>query len=232
MAEGVLLVHESPQTLDVVRRIVAETGHSAVSVADGGAALAMCQSNAFALVLVDVATQGIYAFELVQRLKNLPVEQKPYVVLLASVYDKTAYKRAPTSLYGADDYLEQHHLPDKLPLIVAKVFSSAAPNVPAEIMAEQRQALHDVSGEAPMHAGPEVRAQAEKLARRVLLDLSLYQGDVWAEGLQKGDLRERMKKALAEAKQFLSERLPEALRHEDFIEEALDVLLSEQKGER
>ena len=36
------------------------------------------------------------------------------VVLVASIYNRTGYKRRPTSLYGADDYVEQHHIPDAL----------------------------------------------------------------------------------------------------------------------
>ncbi len=36
------------------------------------------------------------------------------MVLVASVYNRTGYKRRPTSLYGADDYVEQHHIPDAL----------------------------------------------------------------------------------------------------------------------
>ena len=35
------------------------------------------------------------------------------VVLVASIYNRTGYKRRPTSLYGADDYVEQHHIPDR-----------------------------------------------------------------------------------------------------------------------
>ena len=37
-----------------------------------------------------------------------------FVVLVASVYRPTGYKRRPTRLYGADDYIEIHHLGDAL----------------------------------------------------------------------------------------------------------------------
>jgi len=36
------------------------------------------------------------------------------VVLVSAIYDKTRYKRAPSSLYGADDYIERHHIHDGL----------------------------------------------------------------------------------------------------------------------
>ena len=43
------------------------------------------------------------------------------VILIASVFNKTAYKRTPHSLYGADDYVEQHHIPDMLPVKLARL---------------------------------------------------------------------------------------------------------------
>jgi CheY-like chemotaxis protein len=228
----VLVVHESAETFAVVSRILSATGHAPVNVQTGVQAAALTQSTSFSLVLIDVAIQGIYAFELVPKLKALAAS--PYVVLLASVYDKTAYKRAPTSLYGADAYLEQHHLPDELPNIVAKVFSSGLTAIPYDTVKAQRAVLRDAAHEDPVAGSSEEQLQqARHLARRVLLDVSLYQGDLWAQGIAGKNLRELLQKPLSDAKVFMAERLPLALKGggaPDFIEEALRELLAEQGG--
>ena len=229
-ASRVLVVHESEETYAAVARIVSATGHAAVHVRDGRQALALVGTTNFALVLVDVAVQGVYAFELVPKLKSLALQ--PHVVLIASVYDRAAYKRAPTSLYGADEYIEQHHLPDKLPQIVARIFAGTAPPISVDAVQEERAVLRDAARESlsPGSRDEQLR-QARTLARRVLMDVSLYQGDVWALGLAGRNLRELLQKPLADAKVFVAERLPAALKGADapdFIEEALAQLLAEQ----
>jgi CheY-like chemotaxis protein len=61
-----------------------------------------------------VGLTGIYGFELCERLKGDPDTRGIKIILLSSVYGLTAYKRNPVTLYGADDYIEKHHIPDKL----------------------------------------------------------------------------------------------------------------------
>ena len=229
-----LVVHESAETFAVVARIASQSGHAAINVRDGAQALALTSTTNFALVLVDVATQGVYAFELVPKLKALALS--PHVVLMASVYDPAAYKRAPTSLYGADAYIEQHHLPDKLPEIIAKIFAGAPPAISVDAVQEERAVLRDAARESLIAGSRDEQiAQARSLARRVLMDVSLYQGDLWAQGLANRNLRELLKKPLADAKSFVNARLPASLQDTgapDFIEEALAQLLADKGGAR
>ncbi|MCD6497349.1 MAG: response regulator [Deltaproteobacteria bacterium] len=80
--------------------------------ADGNEAWSLILSLRPDLLVVDAAIDGLASFELGDRVagRRLPTR----IILIASIYDKTAYKRRPTSLYGADDYVEQHHIPDML----------------------------------------------------------------------------------------------------------------------
>ncbi len=110
----VLVAHDS----DVVRKMVADllidAGFRVDTAADGVDALKRAMENKPQGMVLDVGLPGIYGFELCERLKGNPATQSIKIVLLSSVYDMRRYKRTPTNLYGADDYIEKHHIPDFL----------------------------------------------------------------------------------------------------------------------
>jgi len=110
----VLVAHDS----DVVRKMVADflsdAGFRVDTAADGVEALKRATENKPQGMVLDVGLPGIYGFELCERLKGNPATQSIKIVLLSSVYDMRRYKRTPTNLYGADDYIEKHHIPDSL----------------------------------------------------------------------------------------------------------------------
>jgi hypothetical protein len=63
-------------------------------------------------------------------------------VLLSSVYDMRRYKRTPTNLYGADDYIEKHHIPD---FLVNKLRKLIFPKqVESELIRIKGHSLHDL----------------------------------------------------------------------------------------
>ena len=70
------------------------------------------------VLLLDVAFDGSFPVELIEKARRHKVK----VVLFPSVYNKTAYKKKPDSLYGADAYIELHHIEDQLlPLLIKLV---------------------------------------------------------------------------------------------------------------
>src|SRR5690606_33684975 len=74
------------------------------------------RAHAFSAMVLDVALPGTLAcYELIQLAKTGLPQPISAVVLVASVFRRTSYKRRPTSLYGADDYVELHRLGDQLP---------------------------------------------------------------------------------------------------------------------
>jgi response regulator RpfG family c-di-GMP phosphodiesterase len=66
----------------------------------------------------------MFGFELCDIIKKSPLLKGIGVILIASIYDKTRYKRAPQSLYGADDYIERHHIEDELLIKVQRLLNS------------------------------------------------------------------------------------------------------------
>lgn len=110
----VLVAHDSKLVADMVQGVVKEAGLTVVHAADGLDALKKATALKPKVMIVDVGLTGIYGFELCERLKGDPDTRNIKIILLSSVYGLTAYKRNPVTLYGADDFIEKHHIPDRL----------------------------------------------------------------------------------------------------------------------
>lgn len=132
----ILVAHDS----DVIRKMIADVlidgGFRVDTAADGVEALRKATSARPQGMVLDVGLPGIYGFELCARLKDNPETKEIKIVLLSSVYDMRRYKRTPENLYGADDYIEKHHIPDFLSnkflrLIFPDQFSAEAPKIKA-----------------------------------------------------------------------------------------------------
>ena len=110
----VLVAHDSDVVREMVGGVLLDAGFRVEHAADGVEALAKSTEQRPQAMVLDVGLPGIYGFELCERLKGDPATSGIKIVLLASVYGITRYKRMPTSLYGADDYIEKHHIADAL----------------------------------------------------------------------------------------------------------------------
>jgi len=119
----VLVAHDSDVVRGMIRDVLLEEGFSVESAADGVEALNKATEIKPQAMVLDVGLSGIYGFELCERLKGNQETKGIKIILLASVYDMTRYKRKPVNLYGADDYIEKHHIPDTLALKIRKLIS-------------------------------------------------------------------------------------------------------------
>ncbi len=128
----VLVAHDSDVVRAMVQGVLTEAGFQVESASDGVEALKKVHAFKPQGIVLDVGLPGIYGFDLCERLKNNPDTKSIKIVLLSSVYDMRRYKRTPMTLYGADDYIEKHHIPDLLPAKLSKLihpdqFPAAAP---------------------------------------------------------------------------------------------------------
>jgi CheY-like chemotaxis protein len=231
---NILVAHESETIREVIRRLLDGAGWQVSAVGDGRAALRALDQAPAALVL-DVAIGEIHAYEVVEdvRRRNLPIR----VVLIASIYNRTGYKRRPTSLYGADDYVEQHHIPDALVPKLTRLIG--APPRPARVPAPPPHA--DTPEGRTIRAAGEAREsprgvsveRAERLARLIVADIALYNGDALDHAERTGDLAEleaRLRMDLEEGRLLFDLRVPEEVRRErDFIGEALTQLREQRR---
>ncbi|HUJ16888.1 MAG TPA: response regulator [Nitrospirota bacterium] len=161
----VLIAHDSKVVRDMVASVLEETGFRIDMAADGVEALKKCLETAPDALVLDVGLPGIYGFELCERLRGNQRTAGIKIVLLSSVYDMRRYKRTPVNLYGADDYIEKHHIPDYLPV---KLRNLIAPEQEEDAERAGKTKEHVLS-ELPEMARPPAREfQPSLLAERLM----------------------------------------------------------------
>jgi len=134
----VLIAHDSDVVRIMISGVLTEEGFRVDTAADGSEALKKASEIRPQGMVLDVGLPGIYGFDLCARLKGDPATETIKIVLVSSVYDMRRYKRTPVSLYGADDYIEKHHIHD-LPTILRKLIF---PEKYAEAPLERESRFH------------------------------------------------------------------------------------------
>lgn len=178
----------------------------------------------FSVLLLDVALPGAFPFQLIDEIRASMATTK--VILLPSVYNRTAYKRKPSSLYGADAYLELHHLSDRLIPLMQEL-------QPQLKLVSRPYCNIDESGEErslPQDAGPE--QQALELARLLVADIALYHQEQIDQGITCGDLEKRLTPQLEEGRRLLASRIPAVnLDKQDYLLSALADFAAARRSE-
>ena len=124
----VVIANESVAFCQAVQKMLLSEPFDVFSCNDGKEALETVERLCPEVLLLDVALPTMFGFEVCERVRQDPALSGVKIVLIASIYDKTRYKRSPKSLYGADDYIEKHHIPDSL---IPMIYGLASGRVPA-----------------------------------------------------------------------------------------------------
>ena len=149
--------------------------------------------------VLDVATQDVLFFQLIDEIRANLDEHK--IILLASVYNKTAYKRTPSTLYGADDYVEQHHIPDKLPQKLQQMLNIQAEELDLGKAAGQLARIRD-----KLEKSEQEPEQAQVIAHNVVSDIALYNQEQISQAIQSG-IDQQLLEVLDEGFRILEERV-------------------------
>jgi predicted Zn finger-like uncharacterized protein len=143
----VLVAHDSDVVRKTVCEVLTDAGFQTDTANDGTEALSKATQKMPKGLVLDVGLAGsIYGFQVCERLKGNPETSGIKIILLSSVYDMRRYKRTPVSLYGADDYIEKHHIPDYLPTKMRRlIFPEEFPDTPPKSAAPAREELPEMS---------------------------------------------------------------------------------------
>ena len=168
----ILVAHERPALGQAIHHVLAAQGFSVAVVSDSAAAAEALRGGSFAALVLDVALPGpLVCYDLIQLAKGLTPPVK--VVLVASVFRKTSYKRRPTQLYGADDYVEIHHLGDQLPGKLWRLLGSDPSDLAGMIEAEAVLATFQEGDQRLI----EQQGHTGRLSELIVADVILYAGD-------------------------------------------------------
>lgn len=233
MAPHVVVAHESEAIREAVRRLLVEAGYRPSTAADGPTAFSLLTAGAPADALVlDVALPGIFAHELLERLAQLGLPTR--TVLVASVYNRAGYKRRPSSLYGAHDYVEQHHIPDLLLPKLAALLGQPSPDGRLIDGAVERDTapIRDAGQDRlriRYRTIEEGRERARRLARLIIADIAIYHPDL--RSLDGEELAARLRDDLEEGRLLFDLRVPAEIRGTaDFVGEALREWIERGSG--
>lgn len=192
------------------------------------------------VAVLDVALPGIPSFELCDRIRADTGLRNTGLILIASVFQQTRYKRAPTSLYGADDYIEKHHIRDRLPekvsrLLPAAAVVPAAPKGPAAppprildtreqetLICEELYGSLDRAGTPPESPGESLR----RYARIIISDIALYNQELVERGIREGTFCELLKKELGEGHKLYLTRVPPSVQGPDHYQQAVEEFIA------
>lgn len=242
----ILIAHSDPGLCDTVGSILDSHDFRWQACHDGETALELMASHPPQVVIVDVALPGLFAFEVVEKVRNRPGLAGVKIMLLSSVYNKMAYKRRPTTLYGADDYIEKHHIPHDLITKIHNLIENSHPakagemtahdEVPTSLEIDELKArlLHAEESEGVLAPSELVElAKAQRLARIIASDISLYDEAKVTEGIRSGTFFELFAEEIAEGRQHFLARVPESLPHraailDDAFKELIEHFRREQ----
>jgi CheY-like chemotaxis protein len=195
----ILIAHERPALGQAIRRVLEAQGLQVAVVSDSAAAATALRERNFAGLVLDVALPGsVPCFELIQLAKTGVTPPVRAVVLVASVFRRTSYKRRPNQLYGADDYVEIHHLGDQLPGKLWRLLGSD-PSGMGMIEAEAVLSTFQEEGDQRLF---EQRGRAERLSELIVADMILYAGDTLMAATSSAEARQMLAKELDAARQL------------------------------
>lgn len=251
----IMIAHSDRDLCATIRNIVEPAGFECIFGHDGNDVLRTMDAMRPQVAVVDVALQGLYAFEVVDKVRQRPGLESVKIILLSSVYNKAAYKRSPNSLYGADDYIEKHHIPDDLVLKINRLLVDAAPaaggvqtNEPEEsgkgLSAQEKVSqsldyIHNVNEKIQSAEEREVssdtateRQRAQRLARIIVSDISLYYQERIDEGILEGNWSELLATEIKEARRLFAQRFPSPeIQNSKILEAAFLDLLEKRRRE-
>ncbi len=243
----VLVAHSDRELCEAVASILTREGISFNVCHDGECALQSLDSQPPHVALMDVALPGLYGFEVVDKIRNRPGLETVKIILLSSVYNKAAYKRTPQTLYGADDYLEKHHIPDKLILKIKRLTDAESEQAPPP-SPDQSPSPSDASesnfwdemGDKIRQAdenetqSEENAADIEKamrLARIIVSDIALYNEDKVTSGVRDGNFYDMLRDEINEGRKLYDSRVsPEIQARGDFLSDAFENFIARRKA--
>ena len=249
--DRVMVANPNPPFCSAIKDFLSGRNFDVIIAKDGVEALQFLEIKIPDVALVDVALPGMYGFELCDFIKDSEKLKDIKVILLASIYDKTRYKRMPNSIYGADDYIEMHHIPDQLVpkinnLLGKDINSEMAPGkaqareFEAVVMDEERfsekikdMAAQDIKVEMAEGGGRgNAQEEAMRLARIIISDIILYNQETVEKGIKDGNLLELLKDDIREGVAYYAKRAPaEVRRNTTFLKNAFEELIAKIKKE-
>jgi DNA-binding response OmpR family regulator len=233
-ASRVLVAVSEEDLAELIRKILRRAGFQVLVGYSGEEVLDVLEKEPVDILLVSVSLPDLMGFEVLDRLRQMEGKKTVPSILLSSVYHGARYKRAPASLYGANDYIERHHLPDMLLPKIERLLSppeeasppqaTPAPGPLSDEQVLQKRELEVIEG-SPPSAEDSREVRLRRLCRVIAGDIVLYNEDVIRSTDLSGVL-EKLREDLREGEVLLEGKFGEAGKQaSDWLREEVDLLV-------
>lgn len=234
--EKVLIANANQNFCSSTKEFLINHGFGVVIIAkDGVEALQLIEIELPHIAIIDVALPGMYGFEICDFVRRNKKLKDIKLILLASVYDKTRYKRMPTSIYGADDYIEIHHIPDQLIAKINNLMGKEAnferPPIKAPVI-EEKISSAEVTVKTQIDKLDKAHEDAKRLARIIISDIILYNQEMVEMGIKNGNLHSLLKNEIKEGQVYYAKRVPlDVRKHTAYLRNTLEEVIDKMKRE-
>jgi len=148
----VLIAHPEVEAGKRVADALASWGLAPLLVHDGVEAILQIQRMLPRVVVLDAALPKMFGFQICEIMKRNEQLRAIPVVLIGAIHDQDRYRRPPEDLYGADAYLERHHLPDALAELLVRFGIQTVPAAAAPLPAPVPRPAAAAPAAAPARA--------------------------------------------------------------------------------
>lgn len=119
--EKVLVAIDGEGTKELIKELLSEASFKVIEAASGNEIIPLLNRQRPAVALIDVGLPDGLGSDFCNMIKKDPRLKETVVILMASIYEKNnKYRRQPSSLFGADDYIERHHVQKDLLVRIRK----------------------------------------------------------------------------------------------------------------
>ncbi len=239
----VLVAHSNPYILKKAFSLLTENGYHVMTATEGIEAMVKALKEYPFLSLIEVSLPKICGFEVCKRLKSREETKGMKFILIASAHDKARYGREPSTLYGADDYVEERDIPsqllDKINGLrrlpegeIAEKAAGPAPEQPEFPKPEHREEPDMKVAVPPVESAvfDEKIEKAKRLARTIINDIYLYNSVKVDESIRNSNFYSVFATEVREGQKFYESRIPQEIRNKkDFYRETIDNFISAKK---
>lgn len=237
----ILVAHSKPGIIDEITSLLTNNGYQVITASDGIEAMVKAiKENPF-LMIIEVSLPKIYGFEVCKRLRLRPETKEMKFIIASSVFDQNRYRREPASLYGADDYIEEHQIAE---LLMDRI------NTLRGITPEEKGEKIEKQAEAPVNEEPEQKAEmqikpeaiaaklpldekverAKRLARTIISDIYMYNIAKAEESIKKDNFYSDFAAELREGLKLYESRISQEVQAKgDFFGEAIKNFIENKK---
>lgn len=239
----ILVAHSNPVILNEIISILTKNGYRTITASDGIDAMVKAIKEIPFLTVVEVALPKIYGFEVCKRLKLRDETKDMKFILVSSAYDKKRYRREPTSLYGADDYIEDHQVSE---LLIEKIDTIRGIR-PGEKEEVERPPEEPMIERPEVKIAPEIKPpvtpvttvvppadekveSAKRLARTIMSDIYLYNSAKVEESIRNNNFYSVFAAEIKEGLKLYENRISQEVRARgDFFREAIENFIADKK---